>query len=154
MVPSDFCRGGLLATWSVIAICLHNTGNIILCCMESLAVWAVGYFGSWGFFQVWASAWSSMLRQLKAATGHWPDVSLHLSLVQCRWEIKSFQNPATYQYWRLVASFPQQNPFPALRVLSGFQPSGCGSLHWQMASRRRTTKKSKCTDACNRRLKL
>lgn len=45
MVPLDFCRGGLLATSSVMGIYLHNAGNTILRYMESLAVVAVRDLG-------------------------------------------------------------------------------------------------------------
>lgn len=79
-------------------ICLHNTGSIILCYMENLAVLAGGDFGSWGSFQRVTLCLEELAEGLRLLLGA-DQVCQHIcSLVRCRWEIRSFQNPATYQY--------------------------------------------------------
>lgn len=71
-----------------------------LCYMESLAVLAVGDFGSWespfkGNSVPGAAYWG-----LKALPRLDADQVCHhiCSLVLCRWEMRFFQNPATYRY--------------------------------------------------------
>lgn len=146
MVPSDFCRGGLLPTWSV--ICLQSAGNMYIPKLHGKP----GSLSSGGF---WISGVLSRVPEaawwgLKADAGCWPSVLPHLLLTSVEVGDQVFSKPShisTWRIWRLVASVLQKNPLPAVRVLSGFQPEGCRPLQWRLAWRRYATKKSKGSDA-------